>query len=178
MRGDYKTVFPRIFKDWDVHTITWEKDIEPYSVERDAFISKQAKEYKIQVIIQSTLTCYDTDLIIQKNGGKPPLTFQKYLSVASTCKFPVPVEVTDKIPESCQPENDKNEVKNPKCYDPPTLDDLQVNVKDLGPSKFRGGETEALARMERCLKNTKWIREFEKPNTSPNSLEPSTTGNI
>lgn len=165
----------RLFKEWDVDTITWEKDIEPYSVERDQFVSQLANNRSIIVMIESTLNCFDTELIIQKNGGRPPLTFQKYLSVASTCDPPVPVEVKTKIPSSCHPEKDKKEIENSGCYDPPTLEELEVNKDELGTHKFPGGETEALARMERSLKNTKWIREFEKPNTSPNSLEPSTT---
>ena len=144
-------------------------------MERDNFVSELANNRSIIVIVESTLNCFDTELIIQKNGGRPPLTFQKYLSVASTCAPPVPVEVTVKIPDSCHPEKDKLEIKNTHCYDPPTLAELQVDVKDLGTHKFPGGETEALARMERSLKNAKWVREFEKPNTSPNSLEPSTT---
>ncbi|CAM9759105.1 unnamed protein product, partial [Phaeothamnion confervicola] len=44
-----------------------------------------------------------------------------------------------------------------------------------GPRRFPGGETEALARLERHMARGRWVAEFEKPNTSPNSLEPSTT---
>lgn len=37
------------------------------------------------------------------------------------------------------------------------------------------GETEGLRRMEVSLLDERWVAQFEKPNTSPNSLEPSTT---
>lgn len=40
---------------------------------------------------------------------------------------------------------------------------------------FPGGEAQALERLERHLQKPAWIASFEKPKTSPNSLEPSTT---
>ncbi len=45
----------------------------------------------------------------------------------------------------------------------------------LGPVFFPGGETEALKRLEISMKNKTWVCKFEKPNTEPNSLKPSTT---
>ena len=61
-------------------------------------------------------------------------------------------------------------------YDPPKLKDL-VEVPDLEPCLYPGGETEALNRLEEHInmKNAKWVRAFEKPQTSPNALSPSTT---
>lgn len=41
--------------------------------------------------------------------------------------------------------------------------------------KVRGGEEEALKRLEIKLSNTKWVCQFEKPMTSPNSLTETTT---
>jgi cryptochrome len=41
--------------------------------------------------------------------------------------------------------------------------------------KGKGGEMAALARLSHHLSKTQWIKSFEKPETSPNSLEPSTT---
>lgn len=40
---------------------------------------------------------------------------------------------------------------------------------------FRGGESEALARLDRHMRRQAWVAAFEKPKTEPNSLEPSTT---
>ena len=53
------------------------------------------------------------------------------------------------------------------------LKDLGLNTKDLEPCKYAGGETEALGRLSEkvSMVNAKWVRAFEKPNTSPNSLE-------
>lgn len=42
-------------------------------------------------------------------------------------------------------------------------------------SKYPGGEILSLERLSTHLTNIKWICKFEKPETSPNSLDPSTT---
>jgi cryptochrome len=61
-------------------------------------------------------------------------------------------------------------------YTVPTLDDLQgVDQSKLGPRLYPGGESEALKRLAAKLANENWVATFEKPDTSPNSIEPSTT---
>jgi len=62
-----------------------------------------------------------------------------------------------------------------ELYAVPTLEELGVDVSQMKPTLFPGGETEALSRMEENLKNTGWVCQFAKPSTSPNTLEPSTT---
>ena len=53
--------------------------------------------------------------------------------------------------------------------------DAKKLAQPLSPVVFPGGETEALARMERHCTRTSWVAKFEKPLTSPNALEPSIT---
>lgn len=175
VRGNPKDSFPRLFKEWNVALLTFEIDIEPYSVERDAIVTKLARKHDVEVIQEYSHTIFNPELVLRKNNGNPPLTYQKFLSVASQLSVPSPVDNPPKIPQSCHPEADKNEVKDKSCYKPPSIEELGVDVSGLEPRKFPGGESEALRRMEMYLKKTKYICEFEKPNTSPNSLEPSTT---
>lgn len=175
VRGNPKIVFPRLFEEWNVELLTFEKDIEPYAKERDNLVGKIAKEYDVKVEEHSSHTIFDPDIILRKNSGRPPMTYQKYLSVASTCSVGNALPVPSKISNSCKPTKDELEKKDPHCYDPPTLEELGVDEDNLNPEKFPGGETEALRRMEELLLKTRWICDFEKPNTSPNSLEPSTT---
>ena len=58
-----------------------------------------------------------------------------------------------------------------------SLQELGVDETKLEPCKFPGGETEGLRRLNEkiSIANGTWVRSFEKPQTSPNSLEPSTT---
>ena len=58
--------------------------------------------------------------------------------------------------------------------DVPTL--TEMGYEGTPRSKFPGGETEALRRLQATvIERERWVAEFEKPNTSPNSIEPSTT---
>lgn len=77
-----------------------------------------------------------------------------------------PIEI--KSFESLCPANDSTE------YDIPTLEQIGLSISDVG-MKARGGEEEGLKRLEEKLSDKKWVCQFEKPMTSPNSLEPSTT---
>ncbi|KXJ68201.1 hypothetical protein RP20_CCG005110 [Aedes albopictus] len=176
VRGKPEDVFPRLFKEWKVSFLTFEHDIEPYSLKRDATVEKQAKDHGVKILIEKSLTIYDPDAILKMNSGRPPLTYQKYGSLAATLKIPQPVDAPQvPIPSESVPKQDVNERKMASCYDPPSLDELGVKEEDLGECKFPGGETEALRRLEEQMKRKSWVCSFEKPNTSPNSLEPSTT---
>lgn len=175
IRGNPKETFQKMFREWNVVMLTFENDIEPYSVERDAIIVKLAAQHNVEVIQEFSHTVFNPELVLKNNKGAPPLTYQKFLSVVSSMSVPSPVDTPPKIPDLYSPEKDKNEVKNQLCYDAPTIEELGFDQTKLGPHKFPGGETEALRRMEMNLKKSKWICEFEKPNTSPNSIEPSTT---
>lgn len=175
VRGNPVEIFPELFREWNVSFLTFEHDIEPYSLKRDATVQEIAKNHGVKIHIEKSLTIYDPDEILRKNGGRPPLTYQKYGTLAATLKIPQAVDVPNKLPSDNVPRPDTNEQKQPNCYDPPTLEELGVKVEDLGECKFPGGETEALRRLQEFMKRKSWVCSFEKPNTSPNSLEPSTT---
>lgn len=172
-RGDPKTSFAKAFKLWNVSWLTFEHDIEPYAVERDAIIEEMAEKFKVKIIREYSHTIYNPELIVKKNAGKAPMTFQKFYSVSKELKAPEPVDAPEKVSKSLKPELDENETESANCYDPPELEELDVELP--AEIKFPGGETEALRRFEENIKRKKYICDFEKPNTSPNSLEPSTT---
>lgn len=104
-------------------------------------------------------------------------TYQTFLKVTSGIgKPPKPVDALNQsnFPEECKLQ-DKNLLKD-QVYNVPTLEELDIDENKLFPCKFPGGETEGLKRLkEKIDDREKWVRSFEKPNTSPNSLEPSTT---
>lgn len=62
-----------------------------------------------------------------------------------------------------------------KLYKVPNLASIGVDESKCGPNLFPGGETQALKRFHKKFENEAWIAAFEKPSTSPNSLQPSTT---
>ncbi|XP_037792441.1 cryptochrome-2-like [Penaeus monodon] len=173
VRGKPEEVFPKLFKEWNVEKMTWEVDTEPYARIRDEKIEKLSKEHGVKVVCKVGHTLYDTEKIIRTNLGKTPMTFQGLEGVLK--KIGPPPKVVDKptsLPEGCKI---SSEVAADPKYDPPTLKDLGVVESDLEPCLYPGGETEALKRLEKYMERKSWVRSFEKPKTSPNSLQPSTT---
>nr|AAL90322.1 RE11660p [Drosophila melanogaster] len=175
VRGKPAEVFPRIFKSWRVEMLTFETDIEPYSVTRDAAVQKLAKAEGVRVETHCSHTIYNPELVIAKNLGKAPITYQKFLGIVEQLKVPKVLGVPEKLKNMPTPPKDEVEQKDSAAYDCPTMKQLVKRPEELGPNKFPGGETEALRRMEESLKDEIWVARFEKPNTAPNSLEPSTT---
>nr|CAD7394651.1 unnamed protein product [Timema cristinae] len=173
LRGKPEEVFPRVFLEWRVRKLTFESDTEPYALERDASVEKLARSAGVSVIQKVSHTLYNPESVIHANLGKPPLTYQKMLSVLDSLGPPVcPVATPKDLPQACLPSRG---APGDNTLMVPTLEELGVEEDQLGPCLFLGGETCALQRMRDCLKNKTWVCKFEKPNTSPNSLEPSTT---
>ncbi|XP_055837387.1 cryptochrome-2 [Episyrphus balteatus] len=175
VRGIPDQVFPKLLKSWNVKVLTFETDIEPYARKRDASVVKLCNEHNVEVAQFSSHTIYNPEIVLRRNMGKPPLTYQKFLSLVEKLPVPEPASEPGKLPKSNQPSADEEETLNPKCYDPPSIAEVIERVQELGINKFPGGETEGLRRLDESLKNSSWVCSFEKPNTSPNSLEPSTT---
>lgn len=175
VRGNPKAVFPKLFEEWQVEHLTFESDIEPYARQRDMLVEKQAKKFNVNVITMVSHTIYNPDLIIQKNLGVAPMQYQGYLKIVSSMSIPDPVETPGILPANSKPPKDSYELKDSKCYECPTLLELGVHEANLGKNLYPGGENEGLKRFQILIQDTDWICSFEKPKTSPNSLQPSTT---
>lgn len=177
VRGIPDDVFPKIFENWNVELLTFETDTEPFAVKRDESVKLIAKKHNVNIIEKVSNTIYDVNLVLVKNNGAPPLTYQKFLSIVEKLKVADPLpSPTEELPSDCQPLPDENETENIDCYNPPTLTELLGELEStLGECKYPGGETESLKRLEIYMKKKNWVCNFEKPKTAPNSIEPSTT---
>ena len=176
-RGNPKDVLPQIFKDWNIELISFEEDTEPYAKVRDNFILEHCKRHKIEVITAPSHTLYDMNSLYQLNGKKVCTTYSSFTSLLDRAGLPEAScpAVTQPFPSL----DDPILLLDPKSYTLPTLEDdcclPEHEIKIQGPWKYPGGESVALVRLEEHLKDIKWICSFEKPETSPNSLDPSTT---
>jgi len=175
LRGEPKEVLTSLLDTWDVKMMTWEEDTEPYAVARDEGIKKMVTARGVSVETFCSHTLYRPEEIAEKNNGKAPLTLVKFQSVIATLKAPSkPLDA----PESLAKESrlSEKELKDPQ-NGVPLLTEVNVIETELHENKFPGGETEGLKRFNEKLskENATWVRNFEKPQTSPNSLSPSTT---
>ncbi|GIY62846.1 cryptochrome-1 [Caerostris darwini] len=177
IRGEPSEVFPDLVKQWKIKYLTFEIDTEPYAKIRDEKIENLMKSLNVEVTKFCTNTLYDPEQIIAF-CGKVPLTYQAFVNTADKIGLPSkPVSSIKLIKDLIVEKNngtlivDDHDIK----YNVPTLKELNVDESDLNPCLYPGGESEALRHLEQILPKEDYICKFEKPNTSPNSIIPSTT---
>uniref|UniRef100_A0A3P8VUX5 Cryptochrome circadian regulator 5 n=1 Tax=Cynoglossus semilaevis TaxID=244447 RepID=A0A3P8VUX5_CYNSE len=174
LRGHPEDVFPELFKKWDVTKLTYEYDTEPYSLSRDGKVTELAERHGVEVVYKISHTLYDMDRVIEENNGKAPLTYNRMQAILKSLgppKKPVPAPTLEDMNEIKTPYTENHEEE----YGIPPLGELCEDTAAPGEEKFPGGEEEALRRLDEHMKRTAWVCKFEKPQTSPNSLSPSTT---
>ncbi|XP_071802259.1 cryptochrome-1-like isoform X1 [Asterias amurensis] len=174
LRGQPSEVFPKLFTQWKVTRLTFESDTEPYAVKRDDLVKTIAEEHGVEIIQKMSHTLYHPQSVIKANGGTPPLTYQRLLTVLSKMtppKQPEPALSQECIGGCALPVGSDHDTE----FGLPSLEELGLDPSNAGPHLFPGGETEGLRRMKEQLARQDWVCKFEKPKTEPNTLKPSTT---
>jgi len=168
MRQTPEQAFKEIQKTFDLQTVYFEKDSEPYAQERDAKMEALFEKGNVETVSAWGHTLTDLEEL-QTCFDKTPKTYKSFVKVISGLEI-----------ASCVP----TPKKMPKCPDCKKLKHIHKNVPQITElgfpaitklSPYRGGETEGLKRLKANIKRKKWIAEFEKPKTNPASLEPATT---
>ncbi|KAG2432367.1 hypothetical protein HYH02_012940 [Chlamydomonas schloesseri] len=172
LRGKPEEVFPRVFQEWGVTQLCFEHDTEPYAKVRDAAVRKLATEAGVEVVAPVSHTLYDTDMLVARNGGSAPLTMQSFTKLVDRVGDP-PAPAPDP-PAAIPPPAPDMPSAAPAATGVPTWQ--EVGFKEAPRTIFKGGETEALARLEASFKDPKWVAGFQKPDTDPSAWEkPATT---
>lgn len=170
IKGNPAECLPQLFEKWQVKFITLQVDIDPELVSYDEVIEKICEERDIFMVKRVQHTVYDCNTVLRNNNGNVPLTYQKFLSLVANTQVKETIEITKMVSDDCKaPDYDSKE------NDLSILDDVGFIEADLNACQYPGGETEALKRLDTYMAKKQWVCNFEKPNTSPNSIEPSTT---
>lgn len=140
IRGKPVDIFPNLFDRWHVELLTYETDIEPYAVKRDVAVQNIAAAHGVTVDTHCSHTIYNPEVVIAKNLGRAPVTYQKFLSVVEKLKLPKVLDKPERLPKGTQPIADEFEAAEPDVYDCPTLDQLVKRPQELGINKFPGGK--------------------------------------
>ena len=101
-----QTIFPKLFKKWNVTHLVFEKDTDAYPRMRDDAVTKIAKDAGVEVIIRPGRTLFDSDELVKANGGKPTMSIGQ---VQKACEkinkgnpnkpLPAPQNLPDPLPE-------------------------------------------------------------------------------
>ena len=149
-------------------------------------------QVKAKLSVHWTHTLFPVEHYLAKIGqsaSASPHTYQSFLKIFYSCGTPrmsidapalgrygaaLPTAFT--ASDNTAALGAKHDAAAATRFDVPTLVEVGYGSAGLPTTPFRGGETVALQRLdESCAQRLKWVCQFEKPNTSPNSLTPSTT---
>lgn len=175
IRGQPADALPKLFKEWGTTSLSFEEDPEPFGRVRDHKISAMCQELGITVVQRVSHTLYHLQKIIDQNGGKAPLTYHQFQAIVGTMGAPPHAEATvtgEYLNGAVTPLSDDHDER----YGVPTLEELGFDTDGLLPPIWQGGESEALARLERHLERKAWVASFGRPKMTPQSLLASQTG--
>lgn len=169
LKGKAVDLLPKLFDQWQVKFLTTQVDIDPEILDQEEAIEEIAEKKDVFIVKRVQHTVYDVHSVLKKNNGAVPMTYQKFLSLVNDIQVKEAIEITKVVSDHCKPtDEDLGE------YDVPKLGEF-IDECTLALCKYPGGETEAIKRLNNYMAKKQWVCQFEKPNTSPNSIEPSTT---
>ena len=197
LREAPQTLFPKLFKEWKISHLVFEKDVDAYARERDERIAEMAKEAGVEVLVRHGRTLWDADELVKKNGGKPTMSITQTQQAGNKVggiarPIPAPKSLPDpgemklgfeqEKPEATPDFNSNMRQRPNETYDDiagpgggfavPTLEELGMPA---ATTPHRGGESRALASLEDTCKNKDYTATFQKPNTAPTDFHPQST---
>jgi cryptochrome len=192
-----QTLFPKLFKQWRITHLVFEKDTDAYARERDGEVMKLAKEAGVEVVVRTGRTLYDPDELVKENHGKPTMSISQVQAAGKKIgEIPRPIaapkslpdpgetalefeqEVPDSTPDVNAKQRDGDEGSYTKLAGPngnfavPTMEELGLKP---ATTQHRGGETIALKMLDEIIANEDYTATFEKPKTAPTAFEPQAT---
>ncbi|ORY69697.1 DNA photolyase [Pseudomassariella vexata] len=197
LREAPQTLFPKLFKAWNVTHLVFEKDTDSYARERDQAIADIAQKAGVEIVTRYGRTLWDSDEVVAKNGGKPTMSITQLQTaghkigeiprpIAAPEHLPDPGEMPvnfDQEPPNAQPDlNAAHRGKDDKTYNSiagPKGDFAIETLEELGfvaaTTPHRGGETLAQKKLDCIIADEKYAATFQKPKTSPAAFEPQST---
>lgn len=205
VREPPQSVLPKLWKQWGITHLVFEKDTDAYARGRDDAVLRAAKEAGVEAIVPMGRNLFDPDELVKNNGGKPTMSMSQVEKAAEKIKDGQPEKPLDSpknIPDPWdQDKMDLGGLEHEEIENKPDLNAGHRTAKDkqytriMGPkndfgvptlqeigidsskvtSSHRGGESAALEMMGDYMQNDEYIGTFEKPGTSPADFEPQST---
>ncbi|XP_051979060.1 cryptochrome-2-like isoform X2 [Xyrauchen texanus] len=113
--------------------------------------------------------------IIEMNNHSPPLTFKRFQAIVNRLELPrkpLPT-ITPEQMARCRTQISEN---HDERYGVPSLEELGFITRGDRTCVWKGGETEALDRLNKHLDRKAWVANYERPKITAQSLFASPTG--
>ncbi|KAF2249461.1 Cryptochrome/photolyase FAD-binding domain-containing protein [Trematosphaeria pertusa] len=192
-----QTLFSKLFREWQITHLVFEKDTDAYARERDDKVMELAKEAGVEVVVKTGRTLYDPDELVKHNKGKPTMSISQVQAAgAKIGHIPRPIPAPKSLPDPGKTELSFDQEKpasdldfnairrnaDEKSYNAlagPNGDFAVPTMEELGlkeaTTPHRGGETIALKMLDEIAANEDYTATFEKPKTAPTAFEPQAT---
>lgn len=197
LREAPQTLLPKLWKEWKITHLVFEKDTDAYGRGRDEAVKKMASDAGVEVLCVSGRTLWDSDELVKANGGKPTMTITQVQNAGKKLgniarPLPAPTSLPDpgelglgfaheepeKLPDYNAGHRDGEEKSYTEIAGPnkdfamPTLEELGIKKPS---TQHRGGESVALAQLDKIIADEDYTATFEKPKTAPTQFEPQAT---
>lgn len=201
LRGDAEYVLKTVMAAWNVTDLFFEAGVMPYAVARDSRVRAIAESLNVNVTMIRGVTLYDPQEIIRLNGGQPPEEYEQLLEITEkmpqpTQPIPAPGKLSHgavfstqelhallknychddlKVANAIAGVEGTTELCDATLFVVPPLTVFGLTCPDPHTALI-GGESEALKRLETFCEDERRVGLFEKPKTSPVTVDaPSTT---
>lgn len=171
LRGAPADVLPPLVRSRRATRLTFEKHTEPHAIDAAAAITAALARDGVDVRGVHGHTLWDPDVLLSLcPGRRPPIAYKSFCKlVGAQPPPPLPAPAPEHIPSDGAGDGEA-------AAD--VLADLAAGGAASGASlaAFPGGETEALKRLrDSVVSRATWVSRFQKPETPPTALTPSTT---
>lgn len=197
LREAPQTLFPKLFKEWNITHLVFEKDTDAYGRDRDNKVKEIATKAGVEVVTRYGRTLYDSDELVRQNKNKPTMTISQVQAAGTKIgNIPRPIPAPKFLPgpgptelgfDQQKPAGSPDinaiqrnaEEKSYTALAGPNGDFAIPTMQELGlksaTTPHRGGETIALEMLDEIIANKDYTATFEKPKTDPTAFEPQAT---
>ncbi|KAG7095056.1 hypothetical protein E1B28_005846 [Marasmius oreades] len=192
-----QTLFPKLFNEWKITHLVFEKDTDAYGNDRDQNVIELAKKAGVDVVVKIGRTLYDPDQLVKENKGKPTMSISQVQAAGARIgQIPRPIPAPQSLPDPGNTDlsfHQERPLNDPdfntaqrdgtdKSYEAlagPNNDFAVPTMEELGPKEattpHRGGESIALKMLDEIISNEDYTATFEKPKTAPTAFGPQST---
>lgn len=175
LRGNAATVLPEFIRRHGVRRVTFEKHVEPSAIATATAVAEALAVSGDAVEVRAVHghTLWDPEELLGRcPGRRPPIAYKSFCQLAG--RFPVPAQPLP-APTSI-PVDERAAFAHESAAEALAATIPSIAGTGASIAAFPGGESEALRRLQAAVASRpSWVSRFEKPETSPASLAPSTT---
>jgi len=81
IRGNPEDVLVKLWKEWGITHLAYERDPNGYSRVRDKIVGDLAEEAGIEIVTTGGRHLFDPEMVVKVNGGKPTMTLHQWQTV-------------------------------------------------------------------------------------------------